>query len=339
MARNPRITYEEVVRAIFKLLQKGQNPTHDAIHQLLGNRGSRSTVHKFKKQWMESLGDQDAVNLLPATVPKELMPMVDELWGLAVNQAGKAHTEDKAALEAMTQRAQESQQELERELSDVHEQLQETRHALDRQQDRSETLTDKVSALERVEADLKQQLQAALNRIEDLSQAREQDRLQYDQLLTNERSEHRRQLEHLQQQVTDVTAQKDLEIQRSDKDINYFQNQVALERGAKDAVVKEHSQNMAFLQRQLDAKAQQYAKMEARYEKQVAIYESAEQTWSKERQSLVERMQLAEHKAQQFAEERAALSSQVLQLQDSMESMTAALGAAHEKKDNAGEAE
>lgn len=325
MARNPRITYEEVVRAIFKLLQKGQNPTHDAIHQLLGNRGSRSTVHKFKKQWMEGLGDQDAVNLLPATVPKELMPMVDELWGLAVDQAGRAHSEDKTSLEAMATQAQKAQQEAEAELADVQQQLQDSRHALERQQDKTDTLTEKVAALERVEADLRRQLQAALDRVNDLSRAREQDRLQYDQLLKNERSEHGRQLEHLHQQVADITAQKELEILRSDKDIAYFQNQVAQERDAITALKKEHANSTAFLQSQLDARSQQYAKMEQRYDDQVNVYEKAQQAWEKERASLAERAEVAENKVHELAEVRASLTSQVSQLKESMASLTAAM--------------
>lgn len=322
MARNPRITYEEVVRAAYKLLQKGQNPTHDAIHQLLGNRGSRSTVHKFKKQWLEKLGDEDAVNLLPATVPKELMPMVDELWGLAVDQAGRAHAEDKSALEAMASQAKQAQIEAETELAEVRQQLQEARHALDRQEDRCITLTDKAASLERLEADLRHQLQSANDRVEDLTRAREQDRLQYDQLLANERSEHRRQLEHLQQQVADLTAQKELEIQRSDKDIAYFQNQLALERDATTAAKQEHANDRVFLQRQLEAKSQQYAKMEARYDDQVLAFEKAQKAWEDERESLAEQVRLAEDKVYQLAEDRAALTSQVAQLKESLESLT-----------------
>lgn len=319
MIRKPRLTYEEVARAIVSLLRKGQNPSLDAIHEAVGNRGSRTTVHKFKNQWMERLGQQDAVNLLPATVPKELMPMIDELWGVAVDQAGRAHAEDKAALESMASRAREAEHEQAAALEDTRQALLETRHALEREKDRSRALVDKVGALERVEADLKHRLIAAENRIKDLTDAREHDRLHYDQLLEAERSEHRRQLEHLQQQVTDITAQKELEIRRSDKDIDFFQRQLANERDEKEALKKEHASSLNFLQRQVDAKSQQYAKMEARYDDQVKAAEVSRLEWGRERELLVERAELASQEVTRLEEERQALTSQISSLQTQLD--------------------
>jgi len=326
MARQPTVTYEEVVRAAFKLLQKGQNPTLESIHQLVGNKGSRTTIHKYKKQWLETMGEVDMVHLLPATVPKALMPAVDELWGLAVHEAGKAHAEDKHTLETMAVEAKKRQESAEGELQKQYADLQELEHLRDRLLDQVSSLKDQLGAREESERDLRLQLSAANNRITDLEQARETDRQHYDQLLTNEKAEHKRQLEHLQQQVDDANAIKDKEIERSDREIDYCRMQVARERDVLRDTKAEHERATNFLERQLDARNVQNSDLQKRLDALEDQVDQERKAWTDEKATLQSTLD-------QLRGEHGALSAQLEKLDEMHRQDQAELAAANTRNE------
>src|SRR5690554_953330 len=98
MARPSVISYEDVRRVCLKMMGSGDWPTNQAIYEALGRRGGMGTIQKHRSAFFESLKDR-GLEALPAALPKDLVPLIEEWWNLSVQHAGEAHSEERRHLE------------------------------------------------------------------------------------------------------------------------------------------------------------------------------------------------------------------------------------------------
>jgi len=97
MTRPPLITFEAVRRSCLKMMGDGEWPTNQALYEALGRKGSMGTIQKHKTAFFESLKDK-GFEALPASLPKDLVPLIEEWWSLSVRHAGEAHADERKKL-------------------------------------------------------------------------------------------------------------------------------------------------------------------------------------------------------------------------------------------------
>lgn len=97
MSRPPHITYDDVQRVCVRMLGEGELPSNQSIYDALGRRGSMSTIQKHKVSFFASL-KQRGIDALPATIPADLYPVIEEMWLKAIQSAGEAHRDEKLGL-------------------------------------------------------------------------------------------------------------------------------------------------------------------------------------------------------------------------------------------------
>jgi len=97
MARHG-IDYESVKQAASKLLIKGISPSVQKIRELLGT-GSNTTIAEHLKFWREQQALKK-IHHLPATIPNELVTVIETLWQTAMERAEKQMEDTKNSLDA-----------------------------------------------------------------------------------------------------------------------------------------------------------------------------------------------------------------------------------------------
>lgn len=110
MGRKPVIDKDDVARAATRLISQGERPTVDAVHEGVGKRGSRTTVHNLLKAFLKEFGEK-GMNALPSSIPEPLIPIVEDFWAQALVQAGSRYDADR---ETYTQEIESLKQELDK---------------------------------------------------------------------------------------------------------------------------------------------------------------------------------------------------------------------------------
>lgn len=132
-AQSRPVQAEEVYRAARELIAQGQNPTERAVRGLVG-RGSANTILKFLNQWRESFKDS-AGGLAPAQIPEQIREPMQAFWDAATEVAGQAFVAYRKDMEEKAAKAE----------------------------DRSRALQDRVTTLERQNADLEAEVYRLTN--------------------------------------------------------------------------------------------------------------------------------------------------------------------------------
>lgn len=121
MERQPALTYEEVCEAANLLQRQGRHVTIDALHALLA-RGSKTTIHKHRERWRSEMqhanqDSQEATALPPDRLKQFFESTFNGLWQAALEAAHEALAElrDEAQRAIATAQAQVSKTEREME--------------------------------------------------------------------------------------------------------------------------------------------------------------------------------------------------------------------------------
>ncbi len=96
MARNG-VSYETVKQTALTLLSRGEAPSVQRVRDTLGT-GSNTTIAEHLKIWRENHTKQN-VHALPAHMPKEIIPAMESLWQVAIEQAREQLSAIKSKLE------------------------------------------------------------------------------------------------------------------------------------------------------------------------------------------------------------------------------------------------
>lgn len=242
MARPSVISYDDVKRAAIRLIGAGKNATIEAIHLEVGSRGSRTTVHRFRQEFLEELQEK-GMNVLPAKFPEVLVPLVEEFWTQAIHRAGEAFGEERESLERAVETAQQEGQAAQQALVDAKA-LQEKAQAL------NHTQSHRIAQLER-DLDLTNQHVAdwkrqALAHQEALDRAQVESAERYDALEQQrklEGEEWRREREHLQTELQAAQDRVRNESERTQKQLDYWMLKFDEMRGAFSEAVEQRKQD------------------------------------------------------------------------------------------------
>ena len=98
MPREAKVKYDDVARACARIIGRGKNPTVDAVYEEVGRVGSRSTLNKLRNEFLEKFQAQ-GLSMLPSALPEALVPAVEDIWSVALMEAGKSYTEHEKAYE------------------------------------------------------------------------------------------------------------------------------------------------------------------------------------------------------------------------------------------------
>lgn len=148
MARHG-VSYETVKQTALKLLSQGEAPSVQRIRDSLGT-GSNTTIAEHLKIWRENYAKQN-VHTLPAQMPKEIIPAMESLWQVAVEQAREQLSTIKSDLEAERVTLQVEKVAVEQLTKGYQSQLEKLGHELQLQSDDNQKLhTELAVAHERL---------------------------------------------------------------------------------------------------------------------------------------------------------------------------------------------
>lgn len=111
MGRPAAVSASDIARAATRLIGQGTRPTVDAVHKEVGHRGSRTTVNNLLRQFLEEFRTR-GLGALPAAIPEELVPVIEDFWSHALVKAGERYDaeriQDEKALKALQERLSDS---------------------------------------------------------------------------------------------------------------------------------------------------------------------------------------------------------------------------------------
>jgi len=227
--RNPSVSYAEFRRVFIRLVGTKAAATYDDLHRELGGTCSRGTIKKYRDRCLDEFR-ANGMNVLSESLPKELVPLVDELWALALHKGGEAWSEERAQVEGQLS-------ELKNRLTIEAEERQELVSILDQRDRQIESLQSQVINQEgRLKDQLKlaEQLEA---QIRQLGQQIERERSEYAKALSeqksqfdHERAEWEREREHLKTEVSSALKREESEHARNQKQVDHWILQVDQER-------------------------------------------------------------------------------------------------------------
>lgn len=85
---NTNITYEEVADAITGLVITGKKVTNKSIRHALGDRGSDSTINKFRQRYYSELQNSTRMAVMQQ-IPETLIPIFSGFWREALQHANE----------------------------------------------------------------------------------------------------------------------------------------------------------------------------------------------------------------------------------------------------------
>ncbi len=94
MGRPATVELEDVARAATRLISQGKRPTVDAIYEEVGRRGSRTTLNKHLRTFLEDFGKR-GLSALPSAIPEALLPVVEDFWAQALVQASERYEKER----------------------------------------------------------------------------------------------------------------------------------------------------------------------------------------------------------------------------------------------------
>lgn len=166
----PGLNYETVKRTSLTLLSQGIAPSVQKIREVLGT-GSNTTIAEHLKNWRDEYAKK-AIHHLPANMPPELISVFEVLWQTAMEQAQNQLVEHKKSIDHKHEVAVKMQQDSEKVIADLKQQMETTYKKLEHELAEKQKLSVELAVIkERLEkqqgsiAVQKQQYEERLRRI------------------------------------------------------------------------------------------------------------------------------------------------------------------------------
>ena len=125
----PGLNYETVKRTSLTLLSQGIAPSVQKIREVLGT-GSNTTIAEHLKNWRDEYAKK-TIHQLPANMPQELISVFEVLWQTAMEQAQNQLVEHKQSVDNKHEIALKMQQDSEKAIVDLKQQMAEIRTKLE----------------------------------------------------------------------------------------------------------------------------------------------------------------------------------------------------------------
>lgn len=267
------VTYEEVRRAAVRRIRRAQPISADAIRTDLGDRGSKTTILKHLNSWRETL-DEDNLEVLPASVPGELINELESIWNLAQTLAEDNLANYKAELEASNQQAREYAAEAQQRAQASEQRIVELTSKLNAATDDNKRLElqledyrESIAGLRAEVAELKETVGA---RDRQLEQERVEAQQRQEAALTQQRQEYEAELQRINNQVqseregwqrretellereASAKAQAEAEYDRTERQVNYWIRQVDEERQRNQSMAESYERRIKKLEADLN---------------------------------------------------------------------------------------
>ena len=208
------VTYDEIAQAATKLLSLGESPSVLKVREVLGT-GSNSTIAEHLKHWKQNRIARHGVTL-PEAVPEQLIPPLETLWHIALEQADsrylshREHTAQKIE-QLTTERDTWSIQcqQTENNLHKLNEELKRSHQALEKIEAQQQAAQQSQNALEINNQQLRETisgLEQQLDQVQKEHRVREQ----------NLRDEHDQARTHWQASITDLKSALEQNHQRAE---------------------------------------------------------------------------------------------------------------------------
>jgi myosin heavy subunit len=164
------VSYENVKHAAMTLLSQGITPSVQKVREILGT-GSNTTLAEHLAVWREEQQQKSIVHL-PASLPKELIASLEVLWQTAMDHAENQLSTYKRALEEEQQRlkqmqieVEKNQTQLQQQLNDIYQQLEVEKNVTQVLRTENAVLLERLTKNESLLAEKKYQYEERIQRI------------------------------------------------------------------------------------------------------------------------------------------------------------------------------
>jgi chromosome segregation ATPase len=266
MPREAAITYEDVARACVRLIGRAKHPSVDAVYEEVGRRGSKSTIHKHQKAFLEKFQSQ-GMSMLPAALPEALLPAIEEFWGEARLMAGNVYQEKEAewerelaamreTLEAQTQLVAQRDRELEQSRRDIE--------SVHREKDTAEETIADLKSKQRALTGVVDTLRNDKERLRDQIESERKDaQARHDQTV----EDHLAEREMLKDALNSLKQQRAEDNHKQEKLTDYWAMQVADARDQVSAAREEVRQVKSSYSHSLHVEKEKVASLSVRVDK------------------------------------------------------------------------
>lgn len=203
MGRPSAVNENDISRAAVRLIGQGARPTVDAVYEAVGRRGSRTTIHKHLKAFLDDF-TKKGLAVLPSSIPEPLVPIIEDFWGQALVKAGERYDIDREQWESQISELNKTVAARESVIAERDLLLDERARYIDQQQRKLEAqdreavqLNRALSEQEAVTGDLKKDKERV---VEQVQSDREQAQKRFDQA-TEDWTRERSQLERATEQA------------------------------------------------------------------------------------------------------------------------------------------
>lgn len=209
------VTFDDIAEAASKLLCMGESPSVQRVREVLGT-GSNSTIAEHLKRWKLQRSSKEGA-ALPEALPKELVPPLETLWHIALEQADdrylayKEHTvKQLSSLTTERDTWQQQNQQLENEIKQITSAFEQSQSELIESQKQYQ---DHQALIQQ----LRHTLEQCQDQVSQLENRLNQERLHSKDSLNQLESQHQQTLQHWQATTQELKAALQKEQQRSDQ--------------------------------------------------------------------------------------------------------------------------
>lgn len=174
MPRPSVISYDDVARAFVRIIGKGRYPSIDALYEELGRRGSKGTIHKHQKAFLETFQEK-GIAMLPAALPEALLPIIEDFWSQALVKAGEQYSDHEDRWRCEIDEYKERDESQKARIAELEHQLDERKKDLEHQYDEKvkakNVATEAIRKIDQHELTIhgqQQEIRALNNRVESI---------------------------------------------------------------------------------------------------------------------------------------------------------------------------
>lgn len=229
MARPSVITFDSVRRSCLKMMGRGEWPTNQSIYEDLGRKGSMGTIQKHRTAFFESLKDK-GLEALPAALPKDLVPVIEEWWSISVRHAGEAHAGERQHLLESIADHESAIDKLNADIVHLGEQLSERNRVISGLNRDCESLKSELDAKETLHGELQKRLDGLLGQMQELRDVHARELRDIERVNDSKILNYEDRVGTLKQELTASLEREAMEVARSERNADHFLLQINTER-------------------------------------------------------------------------------------------------------------
>lgn len=246
----PLVTYEDFKRSWMRITAKGRHASLDSIYEDVGRQSSKSTLQKYRNRLLAELNDK-GVEILPATIPPDMVPLIEEFFTKSVAIAAQSYQADRNDLERQIERARSEAIELQETLNEANRIKREQADLLESLQNAKSHLQDELEQKQSDFVAVSEQRSSLSERIDRLKELHKSEMAALRQHHEAQQQDWELKLRASERHLNEQTDRANQAIIRADKNADYFLLQIRDEKDKSDRVEKNLQTTITRLSEQL----------------------------------------------------------------------------------------